>query len=415
MCLRCGSVSLESISRANKTTDPLLVWIYLWFVWVREKKWNRVWAFSQDEILPKLTKSTKNPKRMNLSRESYDSNNVHIMTTHYTLITSPGYCCFLFGSFHPPSRHMNTSLTPPNWRLFRGVVGTPCMHFVSSSNVTIFSRGFIGGIVDRTGLIACICCCCCCWWCWCCISCIGIMMVPVERVCERIDGGGERRCTGICCTCIGNAISPTPAKLNSLTLRGTKYSMWPSNGPADRLAGVFLWNARLDRLGNELNVDVLAIPVWLTKWWSDGFSQDFGVTATVTRATSSIGPVLDGNWCIKWLWCGIKCAKLFCEIPAPTFLPLPGPLIVDACDFSLLRSPSNRRNHILISDRMRLMHIAMTAIPIKMYALAAYCAIFPFGSNSPKPIVPSDVKQKYRLSHTFHAWIRWNRAAPIVI
>lgn len=97
-----------------------------------------------------------------------------------------------------------------------------------------------------------------------CISCIGIIIVPVDRVCDKIDvGGGERLCG--CCICIGNAISPTPAKLNSLTLRGTKYSMCDSNGPADRRAGVFLWNARFDRLGNELNVDVLVIFVGLTK------------------------------------------------------------------------------------------------------------------------------------------------------
>lgn len=86
--------------------------------------------------------------------------------------------------------------------------------------------------------------------------------MPVDRVCDKIDGGGGERLCGGCCICIGNAISPTPAKLNSLTLRGTKYSMCDSNGPADRRAGVFLWNARFDRLGNELNVDVL---VGLTK------------------------------------------------------------------------------------------------------------------------------------------------------
>lgn len=50
--------------------------------------------------------------------------------------------------------------------------------------------------------------------------------MPVERVCERIDGGGERLC-GCCIGGIGIAISPTPArfKLNSLALRGTKYSI----------------------------------------------------------------------------------------------------------------------------------------------------------------------------------------------
>lgn len=96
---------------------------------------------------------------------------------------------------------------------------------------------------------------------------MGIMIVPVDRVCDRIDGGGgDRRCGGGgCCICIGNAISPTPAKLNSLTLRGTKYSMCDSNGPADRRAGVFRWNARFERLGNELNVDVLVILDGLTK------------------------------------------------------------------------------------------------------------------------------------------------------
>lgn len=375
-----------------------------WFEWILQG-WN---------LNRNVRRKQQNPEaRWIYGVNRYDGIEI---VTYYTLITSPGYCCFVFGSFHPPSRHINTSLTPVIGRLFRGVVGTPCGHFVSSSNVTIFSRGFIGGIVDWAELIACICCCCCCccWWCWCCISCMGIIIVPVERVCDRIDGGGERLCGW--CIGIGIAISPTPAKfkLNSLALRGTKYSIWLSNGPADRLAGVFRWNARLDRLGNELNVDVFATFAGLTKW-SEGLSQDFGATATVTSATSSIGPAPDGSWCIKWLWCGIKCAKLFCEMPAVTFRPLPGPLTVDACDFSSLRSPSNRRNHIRISARIRLKHMATTAIPIRMYALAAYWAMLPFGSNSPKPIVPSDVKQKYKLSNTFHVCMRWNKAAPKVM
>lgn len=68
-------------------------------------------------------------------------------------------------------------------------------------------------------------------------------------------------------------------------LRGTKYSMWLSIGPAERRAGVFRWNA-VDRLGSELNVDVFAI-IDAPARGSEGLSQDFGVTATVMRATSS--------------------------------------------------------------------------------------------------------------------------------
>lgn len=83
------------------------------------------------------------------------------------------------------------------------------------------------------------------------------------------------------------AISPTPDKLNSLTLRGTKYSMWLSSGPADLLAGVLRWKA-VDRRGNELNV---LVPSMVPPRKSGCLSQDFGVTATVTKATSSDGVV----------------------------------------------------------------------------------------------------------------------------
>ena len=75
-----------------------------------------------------------------------------------------------------------------------GVAGTPCGHFVSvddsSSNVTIFSRGFC--IVK---------------------SVVCVMGVMGTIVCWIRFGGG------------GSAKSPTPLKLNSLTLRGTKYSI----------------------------------------------------------------------------------------------------------------------------------------------------------------------------------------------
>lgn len=48
---------------------------------------------------------------------------------------------------------------------------------------------------------------------------------------------------------------------------------------------MFRWNA-VDRRGKELNVDVWAIIDGFAME-SEGLSQDFGVTATVTRATSS--------------------------------------------------------------------------------------------------------------------------------
>lgn len=113
-----------------------------------------------------------------------------------TLITSPGYCCFVFASFHPPSRHINTSPTPAICKLFRGVAVKPCEHFGSSWNVTIFSRGFIGCMV--CSVWCCCCCgsgCCWCWccWCWCCISCIGIIIVPVDRVCSLLNINDNNR------------------------------------------------------------------------------------------------------------------------------------------------------------------------------------------------------------------------------
>lgn len=136
-------------------------------------------------------------------------------------MTSIGHDDIVSTSSHPPpllpSRHINTSLTTIG-PVLRGVAGIPCGHFVSSSNVTIFSRGFGGNGV-----------------------CMGIIMVPLANVCDILGGD---RCRCCCCgvgggnCCIGIAISPTPDRLNSLTLRGTKYSIWLSNGPADRLAGV---------------------------------------------------------------------------------------------------------------------------------------------------------------------------------
>lgn len=141
---------------------------------------------------------------------------------------------------HPPSRHINTSLTIGP---FRGVVGTPCGHLDSSSNVTIFSRGFCCCICIICNVVCIGCCCCCiCIGGCCCCGWIGKRMVLVVWVCDM----GERRdCGG------GIAMSPTPDKLNSLTLRGTKYSMWLSSGPADRRMGVFRWKTP-DLLGSEL-------------------------------------------------------------------------------------------------------------------------------------------------------------------
>lgn len=120
---------------------------------------------------------------------------------------------------HPPSRHIKTS---PTIGPLRGVVGTPCGHFDSSSNVTIFSRGFCSCCCCCCCCICIICnvdgigCCCICIGGCCCGCCMGNRMVLVVWVCdigERRDDGG------------GIAMSPTPDKLNSLTLRGTKYSM----------------------------------------------------------------------------------------------------------------------------------------------------------------------------------------------
>uniref|UniRef100_A0A182MMR3 J domain-containing protein n=1 Tax=Anopheles culicifacies TaxID=139723 RepID=A0A182MMR3_9DIPT len=106
-----------------------------------------------------------------------------VFQSYQTLITSFGY--WFGGGVSPlrePSRHMNTSLVRVG---FLGVVGTPCKNLDSSSNVTIFSRGF--GAASMVELAACC----------------------VTRL--RLAGGSAR--------------SPTPERLNSLTLRGTKYSM----------------------------------------------------------------------------------------------------------------------------------------------------------------------------------------------
>lgn len=111
------------------------------------------------------------------------------------------------------SRHMKTSPIKGGWMFFLdGVAGTPCGHFCSvdddsSSNVTIFSRGF-------------------------CIDIIGFWVIGVigTIVCWMRFGGG------------GRAMSPTPLKLNSLTLRGTKYSIWLSRMPVERRAGVLRLN-----------------------------------------------------------------------------------------------------------------------------------------------------------------------------
>lgn len=154
-----------STSKTDTIKYSTLSWLLFEWFWMILQGWN----------LSDATKATNIPSinAFMVWIRMYDRWMciVQCITTHYTLITSPGYCCFVFGSFHPPSRHINTSLTPVIGRLLRGVVGTPCGHFVSSSKVTIFSRGFIGAIVDWAELIECICCCCCCC-CWCCCYCV---------------------------------------------------------------------------------------------------------------------------------------------------------------------------------------------------------------------------------------------------
>lgn len=198
-------------------------------------------------------------------------------------------------SSHPPSRHMNTSPTTIDPVFRDGVVGTPCGHLRmlepvaapapvdiidSSSNVTIFSRGF----------------------------CIDIMFVVMGIiVCWTLFGGG------------GNAKSPTPDKLNSLTLRGTKYSMWLSRMPVDRRAGVFRWKfvlwCRIGR-GNEL------YSLTNNSW---GLCQDLtGVIATVTKATSS------------------------------------------SCDWLNWSCTANFRSQMISSVCIKLKHMATMAMPIKM-------------------------------------------------
>lgn len=200
---------------------------------------------------------------------------------------------------------MNTSLAMVD---FLGVVGSPWGHFDSSSNVTIFSRGFVGIAI--------------------------IVELPACVIILRLVGGSAR--------------SPTPDRLNSLTLLGTKYSTWFSIIPVERRAGVFRWNA-LERRGNEL---------YSLGSMSLGLCQDFiGVIATDTNATSSVDEGIDSG-------------------------------------------VANFFSHTISSVCMRLKHMATTAIPTTMYAEAAYCAMFPAGIRSPKPIVPRDVKQKYKLSST---------------
>lgn len=146
-----------------------------------------------------------------------------------------------------------------------------------------------------------------------CCCCIGNSIVLVVCVCVI----GDRR--GIGSPIGGSAMSPTPDRLNSLTLRGTKYSMWLSIGPADRRIGVFRWKAP-DRRGSEL----YALPPRK----SGCRSQDLGVTDTDTSDTSSDG------------------------------------------DGSVSATP-NLRSHRISSVWIRLKHMATTAMPTRMYADAA--------------------------------------------
>ncbi|EDX17254.1 GD16799 [Drosophila simulans] len=172
--------------------------------------------------------------------------------------------------------HMNISPTAGD---FRGVVGTPCGQcggvpeppappptappptacFDSSSKVTIFSlRGF------RVTICSCAgggggCCCCCTvgaaeqssvWggpnWRPCGRPMPMPMLMPMPPIFMPIPPPippppptilGEYRRGG------GRARSPTPDRLNSLMLRGTKYSRWCSGMPVDLRMGVFRWKA----------------------------------------------------------------------------------------------------------------------------------------------------------------------------
>lgn len=109
----------------------------------------------------------------------------------YTLMMSPGPGAT---SSHPAEAgHMNTS---PTIGPFRGVVGTPCGHLDSSSNVTIFSRGLD---ID--------------------IRLCGIMFVLFVVI--GCSCGCGIKCGNMVRFGGGSARSPTPLKLNSLMLRGT--------------------------------------------------------------------------------------------------------------------------------------------------------------------------------------------------
>uniref|UniRef100_A0A182PNF9 Sulfatase N-terminal domain-containing protein n=1 Tax=Anopheles epiroticus TaxID=199890 RepID=A0A182PNF9_9DIPT len=126
----------------------------------------------------------------NIANDPYEMNNIAYeilpsVRAKYSLGLQNLTANWFGGGVSPlpdPSRHMNTSLARVD---FLGVVGTPCKNLDSSSNVTIFSRGF--GVASMVELAACC----------------------VIRL--RFAGGSAR--------------SPTPDRLNSLTLRGTKYSI----------------------------------------------------------------------------------------------------------------------------------------------------------------------------------------------
>lgn len=75
------------------------------------------------------------------------------------------------------------------------------------------------------------------------------------------------------------------------------------------------------------------------------------------------------------------------------------------------------RKNIIKSAWIKLKHIDISAIPIRMYADVAIIDMFSIlpGVKPPKPMVTKLKKQKYQLSARLHFSIEWNtNALPVM-
>jgi hypothetical protein len=141
--------------------------------------------------------------------------------------------------------------------------------------------------------------------------------------------------------------SPTPLRLNSLKLLGTKYSTHFSACPADRLIGVFLWkpSSQLDdfRLGRLLNF--VGFKLSILNFTCCRFSEQFENVDGPDSAASLCQETTDIAILSSHIFSTLCTARDF-EPPAQSVVKL--------------------RNAELMSSCMRLKHIAITTIPTRM-------------------------------------------------